>query len=95
MSSRSSYQTHKRGRFVAESIKYPDGFIGCAIWLPDPVHVDSAAPDSVYNGPLFDFEYADLDDLIELLTYLRDSAVPDGYIPEDEDDALGSAAAWR
>jgi hypothetical protein len=53
----------RKGRFAVEKVKYPDG-IGCCIWYI----INNKHPDI---GLRWDFEYKDLDTIIELLQELK------------------------
>lgn len=53
---------YKKGRFCADKVEYNEG-TGCCIWVPLDEDVDT--------GMSFDFDYADIDDLITVLNHLK------------------------
>lgn len=53
----------RKGKFAVEKVKYPDG-IGCCIWQI----INKKHPDT---GLCWDFEYKDLDLIIDLLLKLK------------------------
>jgi hypothetical protein len=55
---------HKQGKFRGEKVAYPDG-VGCCIWIPIDEEEDT--------GICFDFDAADIDDMIYLLIALREA----------------------
>lgn len=60
---------HKSGNIRGDKVKYPDG-IGCCIWHP--------FPDDENTGVCWDFEFEDIDDIINLLITLKE-AEPEIY----------------
>lgn len=53
----------RKGNFAVEKVKYKDG-IGCCIWYI----IDKKKPDT---GLCLDFEYRDLNTILELLQLLK------------------------
>lgn len=67
----------KKGNLRGEKIKYPDG-VGCCIWFPMGEGEDEG------TGLCFDFSADELDDMIELLTELKEIE-PEIYEEEKEE----------
>jgi hypothetical protein len=53
----------RKGKFAVEKVKYKDG-VGCCIWYI----IDEKKPDT---GLCWDFEYKDLDTILDLLHQLK------------------------
>lgn len=87
MSSKSDYAIYRQGKLCGDKIRFRDG-VGCCIWYPFITEDD---PEDLSSGICFDFSANDLDDMIALLTKLKE-VEPDEYIEDEEEKEDGGSS---